>query len=145
MNSLSVVMAGIIGFALSGCATVIEGTDQTLEVTTAPVVGAECNLTGPSGSYRITTPDSVTIPRTQRDLYLECDKEGYEHNWATVQSHFNGAMVGNVLVGGLIGVGIDAATGAGYTFPTVLPLPMEPTKGRLAPAVAAEANDRPVS
>jgi len=145
MNVRCVVAASTIGLALSGCATVIEGTDQTLKVTTLPEVGAECVLTGTSGSYYITTPGSVTIPRTQRDLRLECDKDGYEHNWATVQSHFNGAMIGNVVVGGLIGVGVDAATGAGYTFPNVLPLPLDPVKAPPAPAVAADTTNRPVS
>ncbi|MDB5394535.1 MAG: hypothetical protein JWM91_2041 [Rhodospirillales bacterium] len=149
MNCQCVVAVAALGLALSGCATVIEGADQTLRVTTPPVVGAECIISGPTGSYHVTTPASVTIPRTQRDLHVECDKVGYEPAWATVQSHFNGATLGNVLAGGLIGVGVDATTGANYTFPTNIPLPMDPMKGPPAPAltptVAAETTAKPMS
>lgn len=34
---------------------------------------------------------------------------------------------GNILFGGLIGVGIDVATGAAFDYPTLITVPMTPT------------------
>jgi hypothetical protein len=43
-----------------------------------------------------------------------------------VAPHFNGATVGNVIAGGIIGIGIDAATGANFNYPTEVNVAMDP-------------------
>ena len=43
---------------------------------------------------------------------LVCNKDGYQEATFLVHSGFEATTVGNVFIGGLIGVGIDAATGA---------------------------------
>ena len=149
MNYQCVVAVAAFGLVLSGCATVIEGTTQSLAVTTPPVTGAKCVISGPAGTYHVTTPGKVAVSRGGGYLYVDCDKDGYQHASAAVEPHFNAVTVGNILAGGLIGVGVDATTGANYTFPTNIPLPMDPVKGSPAPAltpiVATETTAKPVS
>lgn len=96
---------------ISGCASVTRGTKDTLVVESDPA-GADVRLsTGQVGK----TPTSFQLPRKKAfDVYLE--KEGYEPLTVHVSSQVSGkgsvGMAGNVLVGGIIGVGVDAITGA---------------------------------
>lgn len=95
----------------SGCATVTRGTKDTLIVESDPA-GAEVRLsTGQTGK----TPTSFKLPRGE-SLVVTIAKEGYETVMVNVNSQVVGAgaagMAGNVLVGGLIGAGVDALSGA---------------------------------
>lgn len=95
----------------NGCASVTRGTKDTLVVESEPA-GADVRLsTGHTGK----TPTSFQLPRKHGfDVYVS--KEGYEPLTIHVSSQISGkgalGMSGNVLVGGLIGVGVDAMTGA---------------------------------
>jgi hypothetical protein len=95
----------------SGCASITRGTKDTLVVESDPS-GANVRLsTGETGK----TPTSFQLPRKNAlDVYIE--KQGYEPLTVHVSSQISGSgaagMAGNVLVGGLIGAGVDAVTGA---------------------------------
>lgn len=96
---------------LSGCATVTRGTKDTLVVESDPA-GADVRLsTGQTGK----TPTSFKLSRKDTVL-VTISREGYETVNVTVNSQVVGSgaagMAGNVLVGGLIGVGVDAWSGA---------------------------------
>ncbi len=53
-----------------------------------------------------------------------CKKDGFQEATYKIESHFNGATAGNILAGGIIGMGVDAATGANYNFPAEVKIPM---------------------
>ena len=94
-----------------GCATVTRGTKEVLEVGTDPR-GATVTLSnGLSG----TSPASFKVSR-RRDLTVTIAMEGYETVQVSVKRQIAGAgaagLVGNVLVGGLIGAAVDAGSGA---------------------------------
>lgn len=96
---------------MSGCATVTRGTKDTLVIESDPA-GADVHLSsGQSGK----TPTSFKLPRGD-SLVVRIAKEGYESVEVNVSSQVVGAgaagMAGNVLVGGLIGAGVDAFSGA---------------------------------
>jgi len=115
-----------LGAALSGCASIVEGTTQSIAVTTPPADGAKCVLTSSEGTYYVTTPGNVTVHKTKNDLDVNCRRDGFKDAHATIPSHFNGATAGNILAGGVIGIGIDAATGANYNYPTEYAITMTP-------------------
>lgn len=110
----------LIAIALhsGACATIIEGSNQVVSVSTvdqqaAEVPGAECTLVSPAiGSLKVVTPGSIKLEKSKNDINVTCTKEGYETGRGKIVSHFAAATVGNVLIGGLIGAGIDAASGA---------------------------------
>jgi hypothetical protein len=96
---------------INGCASVTRGTKDTLVVESEPA-GAKVRLsTGQEGK----TPTSFQLPRKKAfDVFIE--KDGYEPLTVHVSSQISGkggaGLAGNVLVGGVIGLGVDALTGA---------------------------------
>jgi hypothetical protein len=128
-----------LGLALSGCATIIEGTTQSVSVNTMPATGAKCKLQSSEGVWYVTTPGSVTVHKTKNNLDVSCAKDGFADASESVAPHFNGATVGNVLAGGLIGAGIDAASGANYTYPDEIDVPMKATAPQTASAPAPDS------
>ena len=113
-----------LSIAVSGCATIVEGTTQSIAVTSSPVSGANCVLTSSQGTYYVTTPGNVTVHKTKNDLAVVCKHDGYQDATTTIRNHFNGATVGNVIAGGGIGILVDAASGANYNYPETFDVPM---------------------
>ena len=126
MKLLAIAAAAALGIATSGCATIVKGTTQSLSIKTPPVEDAKCTLTNTEGTWYLTSPGSVVVHKTKNDLHVACTKDGFDDVSATVPSHFNGTTFGNIIAGGVIGVGIDAASGANYYYPPVWELPMTP-------------------
>jgi hypothetical protein len=134
MKTSAIAALVLSGVALSACATVIDGTKQPIAVSSTPVTGANCTLNnGRGGFWTVVTPGTVTVHKAKKDLVIVCKKDGYADATVSVPSHFNGATVGNVLVGGLPGLIVDGATGADYDYPASADVPMVPA-GTVTPA-----------
>lgn len=130
MPQLLRLMASMAILALcTGCASIVSGTNQSLSVTSAgpggnDVVGAKCRLVNDKGSWYATTPGSVTVHRSYGDLAVTCTHDSHDPGAASVKSSTKGMAAGNILFGGLIGVGVDAATGAAYDYPNLIRVTM---------------------
>jgi hypothetical protein len=124
MKILPIPALFAVGVALSGCATIINGTTQSMSLTTPPAEGAMCELRNTEGTWFVTSPGSVTVHKTKNDLVVTCKKDGYQDASLTVPAEFSAVTVGNVLAGGIIGLGVDAASGANYSYPSVTSVPM---------------------
>lgn len=111
-----------------GCASIVGGVNQSISVQTldadGPVAGATCKLENKEGAWFVTTPGSTIVHRAYGDLAVSCDKEPYATGTATAKSSTKALAVGNVLFGGVIGVGVDAATGAAYDYPELITVTM---------------------
>ena len=57
------------------------------------------------------TPATFEIPKSSSDARIVCEKEGEPKGEAAAESSFKSNTVGNVLIGGIIGIGVDAMTG----------------------------------
>lgn len=117
----------------TGCASIVGGANQSISVETRSttgeaVVGANCKLENPKGTWFVTTPGSVIIHRAYDDLTIYCTKTGEQPGIATAKSSTKGMAFGNILFGGPIGVGVDAATGAAYDYPTLITVQLGETK-----------------
>ncbi len=64
------------------------------------------------------TPGSVRISKSRHDLNVTCTKEGYQPATTAASSRFTGSTFGNVIAGGVIGVVVDAASGANNRYPS---------------------------
>lgn len=109
---------------LGGCATVTTGTRQSVLVTTAApdgrdVDGAICTVRNSKGAWSVATPGSVTMSKANADASVECRKSGLPEGTAIVQSTMRAHTAGNVIVGGVIGLGVDAMSGAMWVYPDV--------------------------
>ena len=140
LSSMAALVAA--GFALSGCASIVEGTTQSVAITTPPADGARCSLTNSEGTWYVTTPGNAQVHKTKTDLNVTCKRDGYQDASTVVSPHFNGATFGNVIAGGIIGVGVDAATGANFNYPENVSIPMSPL-APAAPTAAAPAASSP--
>jgi hypothetical protein len=109
---LAFVFVAVLSTALfSGCATVTRGTTEQITVQSEPS-GAAVRL---SNGFTGITPATFTVPR-KGDLMVTVTKEGYETADVALPSQLAGAgtagFLGNALIGGIIGGGVDIATGA---------------------------------
>jgi hypothetical protein len=90
----------------SGCATIIQGTTQEVGRTTDP---PEANLCV-DGRENYKSPAKITMKRKD-DHIVEVTKEGFEKENINIKSVISGVVAGNLLLGGLIGIGVDALSG----------------------------------
>jgi uncharacterized protein YceK len=111
---------------LTGCASIVNGTNQSVSVKTAPAQGAMCSLENDKGKWYVNqTPGSVTVHRSYKDLVVNCQKQGYQSSQTKVTSKTKGMAFGNILFGGVIGAGVDMADGSAYDYPTDIQIPMK--------------------
>ncbi len=106
----------LLGAALAvtaACSTIIEGRSQDIMVNTNPA-GASCDLLRNDQKIGTisATPGSVYIEKTKYDIKIVCSKKGYETATYLNHSGAAGATFGNIVAGGLIGWGVDSATGS---------------------------------
>lgn len=110
-KSLAPIFVMLLGLALSGCATVTRGTTENLRVQSEPE-GASVEL---SSGQTCRTPCDLELKR-KNDYTLYVHREGFQDSEIRVESKVGGAgaagMAGNVLIGGIIGAGVDAFSGA---------------------------------
>jgi hypothetical protein len=138
--SLSVIAIAALS-SLTGCASIVSGTSQVVSVETVhssgSVAGATCKLENDKGVYYVTTPGTVTVHRAYGDMNVKCEKPGFDTGLATVKSSTKGMMAGNILFGGVIGAGVDAASGAAYDYPALFQVMMGQQQAVQAPAAPA--------
>jgi hypothetical protein len=137
---------------LGGCASVTRGTTETISVSSTPS-GAEATVSGLDNPTVCTTPCAFVAKRSA-DISITIEKPGYETQIVPLTKDVPAAgaagFAGNILAGGLIGMGVDAATGAATDHrpnPVIVtlqphnaaPLPRSARPRRPAPAPRSEA------
>ena len=110
VKSTSIVVAfGLLG----GCATILKGTTQTISLDTPGAPGAKCVLSSPSvGTKKVTTPVNISVDKGSDNITVTCKKRCFQDGTGVISSNIEGMTAGNIVVGGVIGLGVDAATGA---------------------------------
>lgn len=126
MTKKFVFILPVVCFLMTGCASVMSGTEQDIAMHTNPE-GAECILTREGQQLRkVTTPDTVRISKLKHDIYVKCSMEGFHDSTAHVNSGTQGSVFGNILLGGGIGWAIDSARGADNKYADVVTVTMVP-------------------
>jgi hypothetical protein len=109
-------MLGIaaLGVMLGGCASVTRGTTENISISSTPS-GVEAVVSGLEVPTTCTTPCSVVAKRSA-DISITFQKPGYESQTVqlTKEVPATGAagFAGNIVAGGIVGMGVDAVTGA---------------------------------
>lgn len=129
--TLSAALAAAL--SLSACATVTRGQNTAFEVNSTP---SGASVVTSNGHQCPSTPCSIKMPR-RSDFTVTIAKPGYKPATASVTNKVSGeggvAMAGNVIIGGVVGAGVDVATGA------MLDLTPNPLNVTLTPAGPAAA------
>ena len=93
--------------AAPGCATVLNGTTQKVPVRSDPP-GAAVVVDG--GVQTHTTPAVIQLKRKHKHV-LTLSLAGHESQSVTLTPTLSGAIAGNILIGGLVGGGVDLLSG----------------------------------
>lgn len=112
----------------SACATVVGGTTQEVFVESDPP-GAECRLDRLGASVGVVkpTPGRVNVSRSKEAIVVSCTLDRHEQSNDVLSSKFTGATVGNILLGGIVGIVVDAASGANNKYPERVTIILTPT------------------
>ncbi|GAC1587280.1 MAG: hypothetical protein NVS3B5_20880 [Sphingomicrobium sp.] len=108
MIDLILIAATTAGLT-QGCATIIKGSSQSIPVSSDPPA-ADILL---DGKLMGQTPRTLALKRDNNYL-ITIQKTGFEQQSVPIVKYIGGAVWGNVLAGGLVGWGVDAASGAQY-------------------------------
>ncbi len=112
---------------MTGCASVTHGTTQQVKIETLTaggevVNGAECRVANDKSDVVVSSGQTTSIRRSGVNLSIECEQAGRLPASGQAISRINTGMVGNLLIGGLVGVAIDSGTGAGFNYPSWIQL-----------------------
>lgn len=126
----------LLALCLPACATVTSGTSQGVTVVTEPP-GATCELRRDGSVVGVVnpTPGTVQISKSSRDMAIRCSRSGSFARVQVVQPEFQSMTVGNIPLGGVIGLAVDAASGAMAQYPATVTMV-------LAPRTFASAGER---
>jgi hypothetical protein len=81
----------------------------------------------------VQTPAYITLPKSKHNVAVSCTAQCYSPGVSTLASHTEVMTAGNVAFGGLIGLGIDAASGAMNTYDPNVEVIMRPLPGAAGP------------
>jgi hypothetical protein len=123
---------------LPACATITTGTDHTMAVVTNPA-GATCELRRGADLVGVIprTPATVRFGKSYRDIAIDCAHPSAGRGTTTVTAGFQPMFLGNILLGGVIGMGVDIISAAGADYPTTAYVTIQPTGEPGAPNVPA--------
>lgn len=146
MSLLRLGAAVLAVASLSACATITRGTKQKFYVNSEPSQ-ADVEMTN---GLRCHTPCKLKVDR-KSDFVVRVMKPGYQAAEVHVQGKVKGGgaaggLAGNALLGGLIGLGVDAATGAMLNLrPNPVNVTLVPIDAAPATAPAADAAPAPAA
>lgn len=109
--------------SLVACATITQGNSQAVSVITDPS-GAACLFVRDDQIVGVVnpTPGSIQLQKKSSEVLVRCSKPGYVDAWVLMHPKAQGATAGNILLGGLIGFAVDAASGATHAYETQVSL-----------------------
>ena len=109
---LQIIAVAFVAVGLSACGSIVRGTDEPIAFLSDPP-GAQVTTT--KGYACPLTPCSIKVERSD-EFDATITKAVYTSQIVPVRTKLTGnggaSFAGNILVGGVIGMGVDAATGA---------------------------------
>jgi len=112
-----------------GCATITKSSNQMVTVNTRPA-GAECTLEREGQTIAVInpTPGTISVEKDKDVISVVCRKPDYLDSDGTLDSEFEAMTFGNIIFGGIIGVGVDAASGAMHEYPPLVTITLIPAE-----------------
>ena len=110
----SVSLAALV--VATGCASIVSGTTQKIKIASIPtdssITISQFDMNQEANFWEGKTPATVKLNR-KKSYLVKISREGYKPVEVSVQyNSMNGWVWGNLLIGGIIGIIIDASDGA---------------------------------
>lgn len=96
----------------SSCATLFSGSKAKVILEDKQVTAPVDLTIGDQKHYNILLPARVKVKRGFKPTAIMAEAQGYEPSTIRVQKKFNSKTLWNILLGGIPGMAVDAATGA---------------------------------
>jgi hypothetical protein len=120
MKFILSILAIAMSIGMQGCATVTKGTKDTVQVQVSNCsLPMDCTATNKKGSWPFVAPGPVKFKKSDQDLTITCN-DGGEVITRMLSPTRGGMIWGNVLIGGVIGVTLDAVTDAHWNMSDTL-------------------------
>ena len=110
-----------LSIPLQSCASIITGSTDAVTINTLPQGASFHTNAGHSG----VTPVEITVS-DEIDLHITITKPGFLDTAAVVKSRMSGWVFGNILIGGIVGLIIDFATGNWRTHDSSITVTLQP-------------------
>jgi hypothetical protein len=127
MRSYQRVCAILASLTMSACASIVSDNASTTYIETDPEK-ARCELHGQDFKRVIETPNSINLPSKAAPLTISCSATGYKVTTAKLDTELDGWVFGNIIFGGIVGVVVDVARGAGQKYPPKMSVLLEPER-----------------
>lgn len=119
-----------VGLVLGGCATITKGTTQSVAINTPGVTGASCTLSSAAvGTKVVSTPATIVLDKGADNITVLCKKECYQDATGVIASNTEAMAAGNIIAGGVVGLGVDAMSGALNKYNAENQIAMVPIQG----------------
>jgi len=115
----------VVAFVLSaiyGCASISGSPSQTIQLVAVnsndeTIDNVLCILINSYGRWSVMAPGAVVVGRSNENLNITCSREDGWSGSSQIISNFRKVAVGNILVGGVVGLAVDHISGSAYEFP----------------------------
>lgn len=114
------MLSGLVLVLVTGCASVLNDDRQVVSVRAmcqTRSLPATCVAENSRGRWTFQAPRDIVVPKDMYALRVTCKSVLVDQHTVQVPASMQGAMAGNVLLGGLIGAAIDVGSGRGLSYP----------------------------
>ena len=127
MKAFAFLALAVLG---GGCASITKGTSDVVNVEIANCgETVDCTASNKKGSWDFKAPGSVRIKKSDDALRITCE-DGDGTVSRSVMPQGDAMIWGNVLVGGIIGAGVDSNTDANQELPDSITLHRQTCRGK---------------
>jgi hypothetical protein len=114
---------------LSACSTITRGTTQAVAINTPGADKAECELRSEGiGVKNVVSPATIVLDKSQHNVEVTCRKKCFTEGKGVIASHTDEMTAGNIIVGGVVGLAVDAGSGAMNQYEPQIQVAMNPIK-----------------
>jgi len=110
MKALVILSCVSVAFFFTSCATIISGRTAKVKLKSESV-STLVTLKYDNKVESVYLPHTIKVKRGNKPTLLEASAPGYNDAHVTIYKKFNPTTLWNILAGGFIGIGVDAATG----------------------------------
>ncbi len=102
---------------LSGCASIVKGYRETINISTSNGQKAEAVMMTGSGQRTIMLPQAVSVKSGNQDIIINVkETQCYNASTTVVQSDIHPFFWGNIILLSVLGSATDAVSGAMWTY-----------------------------
>ena len=112
MKKILLMLVVLSALLMSSCSTLMNGTTHSLTVN-SNVQHAKVYV---NEIYKGETPISLDLATNKKTYTIRIEADGYIPYTEVIQRKASGWVWGNIFLGGLIGLGVDMATGGLYIY-----------------------------